>query len=78
MPCKTPCHDYLHRGGRCMCGTNASRAALGMKPLQDEPITSADDALDMALYAAVIVVALISLIVIAGAFGLVMAIPFGG
>jgi hypothetical protein len=39
MTCKDPCWDYTHRSGRCKCGTEATRAALGLRPLeQDKPL----------------------------------------
>jgi hypothetical protein len=48
MRCEQPCFDYLHRGGRCLCGTNASRAVFGMAPLDDEradaPLDTPEDA----------------------------------
>lgn len=33
MTCSTPCQDFQTRQGRCECGTNASRAALGLRLL---------------------------------------------
>jgi hypothetical protein len=33
MNCSPPCWDYTHRSGRCKCGTDATRAALGMRTL---------------------------------------------
>lgn len=37
MTCSTPCRAHTHQqGDGCLCDTNASRAALGMRPLSDE------------------------------------------